>query len=183
MRYRDTVFGACSAGAILAWSLSCAPPDVEGIRQTAPYFSLENYFRQEAERLDRQAPQIHKTVSKNGEAESRDIRIDDWQKELALFSDADINKPAWQGSYQRDSTHSTLTYTRIDPALRTERIIVEKHTDGTVKHIHVTNRVDNMLYNTLEELDYYPDSLYRISKQQQVRIIGKTDYTVIGQMP
>lgn len=183
MRYRDTVFGACLACVILAWSLSCASPDVKDIRQIAPYFSLESYFRQEAERLELQTPQIQKTVSKNGEVESRNIRIEDWQKEFALFMDADINKPAWQHSYRRDSVQFTITYTRIDPALRTEQIIVERHTDGTVNHIHVTNQVDNMLYNTLEELDYYPDSLYRINKRQQVRIIGKTDYTVTGKMP
>lgn len=145
------------------------------------YFSLANYFGQEADRLQQNNLQIVKTVSRNGESEKKQIQVTDWRDEFALFIDADINKPAWQNSYRVDSTGSSLTYTSIDPKLRTKEVRVEKSDTGTVTHIQVTNHVSNMLYQTDEQLDYYADSLYRINKQQKVRVIGESQYTIVGE--
>lgn len=146
-----------------------------------PYFSLADYFGQEAVRLQQSSPEINKTVSKNGEREEKKIQVADWQNEFALFIDADINKPAWQNSYRVDSTAAMVTYTSTDPTLRTKEIRVEKSKAGMVTHIRITNQVNNMLYRTDEQLDYYVDSLYRIDKRQQVRIIGESHYTIIGE--
>ncbi|MFC3196294.1 hypothetical protein ACFOET_01580 [Parapedobacter deserti] len=167
---------------MLIWAAAaCNRPEVEQpASATTPYFSLEGYFNSEAARMQREAPVIDKVVSKGGQPEHRTIQINNWHKELALFTESDINKPAWRASYRVDSTASTLTYTSLDPKLRTARITVEKRPDGTVKHIAVVNRVSNMLYQTEEQLDYYPDSVYRINKQQQVRFIGESRYMVSG---
>lgn len=181
MLRRNQLVTACFACAISIWGISCSSPsEVQAVNHATPYFSLEDYFRSEAARLQQLAPTITKTVSKNGETEQRSIRIDDWLDELALFIDSDINKPAWQNSYRIDSTKTSVTYTSLDRKLRTGQITVEKRPDGTIKHIGVANRVDNMLFQTNEQLDYYPDSLYSIIRQQQVRIIGESQYTVTG---
>lgn len=165
------------------WGAACTPVgDTSSIAQPARYFSLENYFRQEASRLQRLAPRVAKTVSKNGAPESKEISIANWEREFALFIEADINKPAWRNSYRIDSTANTVQYTSSDPALRTTRITIAKHTDGTISHIGITNSIGNMLYQTDEQLDYYPDSLYRIIKQQHVRVIGNSHYVVTGRL-
>lgn len=124
---------------------------------------------------------MNKTVAKDDAEEQKNIRVADWKKEFTLFIDADINKPAWQSSYRVDSTGSAVTYTSTDSTLRTKEIHIAKSDEGTVTHIRVINQVNNMLYQTNEQLDYYVDSLYRISKQQDVRIIGKSHYTVTGE--
>ncbi|WP_090603126.1 hypothetical protein [Parapedobacter koreensis] len=166
---------------LLAANASCSNPDgSQSISSQNVYFSLGDYFTQEADRLQQRAPDIAKTVSKNGETESRDTRIGNWKNELELFIDSDINKPAWQHSYRIDSTATSLTYTSLDPALRTEQIRIEKDANDDINRIHIVNRVNNMLYQTNEQLDYYPDSLYRIIRKQQVRIIGASSYTVNG---
>lgn len=168
----------------LLTSLSCnSPADGKAAANAmpvAPYFSLADYFNQEATRLQQINPEIVKTVSKNGDEEQRKIRVANWKEEFALFIDADINKSAWQHSYRVDSTSTSLTYTSIDSTLRTKAIRLEKSETGAVIHVRVTNRVNNMLYQTDEQLDYYVDSLYRIIKAQHVRIIGKSHYTVTG---
>lgn len=169
---------------VLILALSACSSDNTGNPQTAthslPYFSLAGYFEKEAVRLQQQNPEISKTVAKDGEEEQKNIHVADWEKEFALFIDADINKPAWQNSYRVDSIGFSITYTSTDSTLRTKEIYVEKSASDNVKHIRITNRVDNMLYQTNEQLDYYVDSLYQISKQQQVRIIGKSHYAVTG---
>ena len=149
--------------------------------QSPPYFSLADYFGKEATRLQQQRPRISKTVMKNDAEEQQHIYVADWNKEFALFIEADINKPAWQNSYLVDSVGLSVTYTSVDSALRTAEILVERSETGAVTHIHVTSRVSNMLYQSNEQLDYYVDSLYRITKTQDVRFIGKSHYTVTGE--
>lgn len=170
---------------LLLSSLSCNSPDngeaTAAATRAAPYFSLADYFGREAARLQQINPEIEKTVSKNGDEEQKKIRVANWNEEFSLFIDADINKPAWLNSYQVDSTGTSITYTSTDSTLRTKAIRLEKSETGAVTHIRVTNRVDNMLYQTDEQLDYYVDSLYRIIKVQQVRILGKSHYTVTGE--
>ncbi len=163
---------------------SCGNPERVSNASTphsTPYFSLADYFEREAARLQQRNPEIIKTVTKNRDAEQKKIHVVDWRKEFALFIDADINKPAWQSSYRVDSTGSYITYTRTDSTLRTKELRVKKSDSGTVTHVRVTNQVGNMLYQTEEQLDYYVDSLYRIMKQQHVRIIGESHYTVTGE--
>ncbi len=145
-----------------------------------PYFDLNRYFDEEAMRLQKLKPTIAKTVSKNDASESKSVQIEDWKDELGLFIDSDINKPAWRGRYRIDSTKHSLTYTSVDPELRTQQITIEKQIDGTIKHIAIVNRISNMLYQTEEQLDYYPDSLYRINRQQSVRVIGESQYAIVG---
>jgi len=147
---------------------------------TGSYFSLEDFFLKEANRLAKLAPTVDKTVSRNGAPENKRVQIDDWENELALFIASDINKPAWQNSYRADSTEGSLIYTSIDPELRTQKIIIDKHRNGNIKHIAISNSTGNMLYKTTEHLDYYPDSLYQINKQQQVRVIGDSQYSIRG---
>src|SRR5690606_2904214 len=113
--------------------------------------------------------------------ERKKIHVADWKSEFALFIDADINKPAWQNNYRVDSTGSSVTYTPIDSTLRAKEIRIEKTDSGTVTHVRVINQVSNMLYQTNEQLDYYVDSLYRITKQQHVLVIGESHYTVTGE--
>ena len=162
-------------------SCGSAPESVSTALQSTPYFSLADYFEKEAARLQQQDPEINKTVAKDDEEERKNIHVADWNKEFSLFIDADINKPAWQNSYRVDSAGLSVTYTSTDSALRTKQIRVEKSDTGAVTHIHVTSEVSNMLYQTYEQLDYYVDSLYRITKRQHVRIIGKSHYTVTGE--
>ncbi len=183
MGIKNNILVVCSACAITSAATSCGsiPDNKAQTERPGPYFSLENYFQQEASRLQQHAPQVFKTVTKDGSTEQRNIQIADWNNELALFIDSDINKADWRNSYKIDSTQTSVLYTSLDRSLRTKKITIEKYADnGVVKYIGVTNQTRNMLYQTDEQLDYYPDSLYRISKRQSVRIIGESNYTITG---
>ena len=171
-------------GVCLSFAAACSAPQTDRAATSssgAPvYFSLENYFRSESARLQQSAPVVTKVVIKNDDRESRDIQIDNWQNELMLFVDSDINKPAWQHSFQTDSSATTTVYNSIDPKLRTKQIKIEKNVNGAITHIYIHNSDENMLYTSSEELDYFPDSLYRINKKQRVAIIGENTYTITG---
>jgi hypothetical protein len=74
---------------------------------------------------------------------------------------------------------SITTYTAISPELKTQRIIVDKE-NGKVKSINIYNHTKNMLYETSENLSYYPDSVYSIDKTQHVLLLGNNRYIITG---
>ncbi len=143
------------------------------------YFDLKDYFSNEAARLTSMQQSVSKEVSRNGEKESKVILINDWTKEFNLFIESDINKPSWTSSYKVETNGDTIFYRALTPDLRTRLIQVIK--DGKdVKSISISNKSLNKLYKSYETLFYYPDSIYIIKKEQQVRFLSENKYKVTG---
>ncbi len=165
--------------AMLIISFSCTQekPDKQHT-----YFDIEGYFKKEAERLQKKNPTVEKKISKNKDTEQKTLRIENWNNELELFSSSDINKPAWKNSYSLQQNKQIITYTANSPELRTQKISIQKNTNNAIKRISILNQVKNSLYNSVEELNYYPDSLYQIKKQQKVQLLGANNYTVTGRL-
>lgn len=145
------------------------------------YFDIKGFFENEADRLSRATMPVLKEIERNGGAkESKTILIKNWEKEFGLFMESDINKPAWTASYEVIEEGNTLTYNSLDPELRTQKIVINKNGDDEVKTITIHNKVSNKLYTSEEQLFYSPDSLYKIDKEQDIRVIGTNRYLVVG---
>jgi hypothetical protein len=157
---------------------SCKPDNAgEG---TAPnHFDLAGYFNADTARLTKRNLFITKTVTHNGVTETKKVHIKNWGLELNLFIQSDINKPAWQNSYNVDSSAVSIIYRAKDPDLKTQLIVINKST-GKIKWIMIYNRTRNHLYQSTENLSYFPDSLYIIKKYQEVRFLGANNYTIKG---
>lgn len=175
----------------LRWSLaallllgvaSCQSPAGREAELTAAaggsYFSLQEYFNQEIQRHDKEAPILRKTVEINGERETKTTAITNWRHELTLFAEADINKSAWSRSYERDCTAERVIYRSLDPELKTQLIEVHFTEAGAVRGIRIENQVNNWIFKSKEELSYYPDSIYEIRKIQDIRVVGQNSYRV-----
>lgn len=169
---------------LTVFSLSCDPDNSSTSSQTnvesVVYFDLESYFKNEIAKLENQDQLISKTVIADHESEEKKVKIKDWNRELALFIQSDINKDAWKGSYRVDSNTNHVKYTSIDPSLRTKSISIVKDINGQIKGLEIENKQDNMLYQTEERLYYYPDSLYQIERSQKIRIVGEHVYKITG---
>jgi hypothetical protein len=151
---------------------------------TGRYFDLKKYFASEAARLKKSHPLVTKTASHNSEKETKKVNVQDWSGELGLFSESDINKPAWKASYAVSDADGITTYNAIDPNLKTRYIIVKKQ-HGKIKLILIFNHAKTtlfgkVLYETTERLSYVPDSLYQIEKRQYVRTLGLNNYYIKG---
>jgi hypothetical protein len=143
------------------------------------FFSLKNYFEEEAQRLNSKQGFVLKEVRRNSSTETKEIKIQDWKKEFGLFIESDINKLSWKDSYQETTHQDTLFYKSKDPQLRTQEIFIVKD-NGRIKEISINNLVNNYLYKSNEHLVYYPDSLYQINKLQKVLVIGTNEYHISG---
>lgn len=144
------------------------------------YFDLKGYFTKEAHRMDSLKPEIRKIVEKNNESETLQLRVSGWKNELTLFSESDINKPAWADSYRIDSAGRILEYQARSSDLRTRNIRIERGENNTITGIYIKNTARNLLYESEEDLFYIPDSVYRVEKTQTVRFIGTNHYRITG---
>jgi len=159
--------------------LTTCKPDVKETGAALKYFDLQGYFTREATRLNKMNRAVLKTVTHNGDSESKKVHIGNWSRELDLFIGSDINRPAWKNSYDVSNADNILLYRAKFPELTTREIIIKKE-NQRIKWILIFNGTKNKLYQTIEKLTYYPDSLYAISKFQKVLFMGNNNYKIQG---
>jgi len=168
--------------AVCTSGLLACKPDVHISNAEKRYFDLKQFIDADSVRLNKQAPLVLKTVQHNSDgAQTKRLIIRNWGQELELFSASDINKPAWRDSYQIQQQGDSVVYTALYSELVTRRIVISKK-GQEVKKITIENFTKNFLYKTQEHLVYYPDSLYLIDKEQNVKLIGTNRYKITGKI-
>ncbi|MVN20899.1 hypothetical protein [Mucilaginibacter arboris] len=167
--------------AVLAFlfGLASCKPDIQ--QSKTSYFNLSPYFSLQAKKYAHANLSVLKTVSRNGEAETKKVKIENWAGELSVFAESDINKPSWRNSYKTTVSGNTIIYTALEPDLKTREIILKRENDKVV-YLMIFNVVTNKLFQTREKLTYYPDSLYIIQRKQQVRFLGTNNYLIKGKL-
>lgn len=143
------------------------------------YFDLKDYMITEAKRLTALNPEIDKTVIVNGAAERRKVKIADWPKELSVFSDADINKSAWQGLFTAAKGKDTETYLSDNEKVPVKSLSIS-YKNGKVRGIKLLISNVNSLYTSNDTLSYFPDSLYEVKKIQHIKLLNGKSYTITG---
>jgi hypothetical protein len=156
---------------------SCSSSSDEQAQKQNYFFDIAGYFKQQATLLTNKS--VTKTVSKDKATETKTLIVENWEQELQLFTDCDINKAAWKDSYKKDSTSNTLIYTATDPDLRVRAIKINFLGQSPSK-IEISTQSKNLLYHTTENLVFIPDSLYQITKHQKVILLGLHDYKISG---
>lgn len=141
---------------------------------------IKGYISEEVSRLEKQKTTVNKTVRRNGISERQENISPVWDTELSLFSESDINKPAWRESYSVHKDSIMISYTALDKKLRTRSIRIKTNTVGKLIGLEVVNRTKNYLYSSSEQLLYIPDSIYSIIRIQNVVLLGKNSYEIIG---
>lgn len=120
--------------------------------QTKKYFDLKGLIESQIKILNKLKPIVQKSILIAEKSENQVVKTIDWAKELALFIQADLNKPAFIQSYQVDSSSTSLKYT----LKKTEKLpvkflnITNVGTDGINIEALVNN--DNYLYQTERHL-------------------------------
>ena len=171
------------SGFLLLSVVSCKRDSSTG-RAATQFFDLKGYFSGEAARLAKLNPEISKTAVYNKQPETQKVHIANWTNELSMFSESDINKPAWRASYDVQSSDGFVTYKAKDPDLKTQDIVIKKN-GGKIRWIFIYNHVRRTLFNIMlfeskETLTYFPDSLYQVQKRQSTRVLGINTYSIKG---
>ena len=166
--------------AILLFSLAaCNSPQRLKPGSGAKNFDLISYFDTEAKRLQAKSPVVLKSVWINGKQETKSVQIKDWKKELSIFTDADINKRAWDGEFKKSQSENSEKYSTENEKIPVKNITIWKKS-GKISGLTVLIRNSNYLYTSTDTLSYYPNKLYQIKKMQQIRFMNSKNYSVLG---
>ena len=175
LKYCFTVIG-------ILFFTACSPEKRQ--ERVHTYFDLQTYFEQEIARLAKENPELRKTALNNDHKETKSFSNVDWRKELGIFAESDINKPAWKNSYSIDTVEAaqlqTLIYKAKENSLTTRYISVTETSDHEIKAIEIRNITINNLYASTQVLKYIPGVSYYIIGTQKVKILDKTTYGIIG---
>jgi hypothetical protein len=143
------------------------------------YFDLKGYFGKEIIRLRNAKVKVNKTVSINGVDETKSSLIADWDKELAIFVNADINKTSWKGSFKVTRQKGLHSYTSDSKKIPIKKVSIT-HKDSKISKVEIIVNNKNILYQSLDTLTYSPDVLYKIRKQQKIRLLAPKDYAIVA---
>lgn len=150
--------------------------------QANTYPNLPEFFQQEIDSLEQTDPLVTKTVRKDDQEEQRELHIKNWNTELASFRMVDLNKPAYAGSIQADTTADGKLQFRItDPKADLSYVSIGFDSAGDLEMISIERDVENSLYHTVELLVYEKGRSYLVEKKQKVLLLGDNFYKVEGQ--
>jgi hypothetical protein len=118
------------------------------------YFNVKAFLDTQTAELNRRNPAVEKRVMlRGGQIETTRVLEVDWSKELQIFYQADINKPALRGAYRIDSVanDSVLrrTYTRkpdIDNSVERITVVSAITAPAVAQEITATLTQDNPLF-------------------------------------
>jgi len=143
-------------------------------------FDIPAFFQQEIQHLSETKKEISKTVAKDSSAETKKILIQDWEKELSAFSSIDLNKTAYIGHINKDSSDHLVKLTLDDPTADISAVHIRYDEHNNPSGILIFKKINNLLYQTTESLSYQKDKGYKIEKQQDVWLLGSNHYTIEG---
>ncbi|MEE1883840.1 hypothetical protein [Pedobacter flavus] len=155
---------------------ACGTKPSENIQNEISQFDLKGFFDKEASRLQAKNPTVTKTVSINGEAETKNLTIEEWKKELEIFSSADINKADWKGEFKKSVEGNKEIYTTNNPKILVKKLVIIN--GEKTKEIEVVISKQNLVYASSDTLKYIPDSLYEIKKVQKIKLLDPRKYLI-----
>ncbi len=125
-------------------------------------------MKSEAVRLDAAKPKVHKELELNSEIERKEIVIDNWSKELEIFSVLDINKPSLIESYKVDTIMNGNKITKITHRSKVEKEVkvkvldVEFDIEGKPTSLYIEKEIDSPITTATEKLQYNVKKGYQI---------------------
>lgn len=159
---------------ILVCSCRLSEVDDKLTAEELSFFDLKSFFQGEIHRLSDLPPKVKKRITVNGAVEEKMIDKLDFNKELQLFLNSDINRPAWLDKYSIDSTFSEkglsgISYLARDKKLKTRRLSIS-FLNQQVDSIVVENVTQTVIADTRQFLVYRPAKGYFIKSTQALTL-------------
>ncbi|KXX71586.1 hypothetical protein [Flammeovirga sp. SJP92] len=171
---------------------SCAQLDKIQDTEEVYNFDLTSVVDSAVKDLSKRAPSVEKKVFYDGVENTVASSEINWEEELEVFEDADINKPILKNSYEKSTLNksdgSTLTrFEASGPRELVRWVEVEKNSDGELLKIAFKMLTDNSLYATEKEgqlvfSEGQKLKSYAIQGIQTIVFLGDKHYTVEGNL-
>jgi hypothetical protein len=157
----------------------------ENQNATKNYYDLAGFINIQIKKLTDNQPLIAKSVLIEGKSENLNNNKIDWQKELELFLQADLNKQAYQNSYNEVKTDSSVVYQlKADEKLPVKSLEIYFDKSHSPHFIKAELSTKNYLYESHKSLkmSLLDNQLqnYQIKGYQELFIGDKKDFEISG---
>jgi hypothetical protein len=167
---------------LLGWCASCGPPTPEPgtAAGQALYFDVQGFLDRQVQYLNQEKPEVRKSVwNEQGEAETQTVGNINWERELELFREVDLNRPALRDYFtitrHSDSAtgHTTERYERVPGAYTNIHYLeVELDANRQLRHMEAATQQDNSLFYTQRQLQLSTRAVQGQPRLSQYRITG-----------
>lgn len=160
--------------------------------QVSTYFNLKGFIEQQIKELNKRKPLVKKQMSIDGSADSKETTDINWGKELELFLQADLNKQAYQLSYDiSQPAPNTFLYTLKKGEklpIKMLKVVVDE-VSKQPNRIEVIQTEENKLYHSEKRLSLSctmrPEGVwllktYDVSGFQHLSLSDKKNFQITG---
>ncbi|WP_080241463.1 hypothetical protein [Spirosoma rigui] len=183
------VYSGCLFFALIV--SSCSSPTQTN--QPNVYYDIAGYVKRQIAELTTRKPLVNKQVRINEKTSRQDTRDINWSRELELFTQADINKPALRSSYQITRPDSltyqyTLKKSEEKLTVRSLRVQLDSATHQP-RRIEAVLQTANPLYSSERHVvmesgangrDPWQMQQYTVSGFQKLPYFDKNEFAVKG---
>lgn len=176
---------------------ACGPTETATVRSNPAnrkpaYFNLLGFLAQQSALLNQRQPAVEKQVLlRDGNQETTRVPKVDWAKELQIFQQADINKPALRGLYAVDSAAlgtglTRRTYRRLPGTKHPVEQLAVVSQGPAVQTITARVAQDNPLVYSAKTLEISCRNgqvvSYRVTGVQKLVLFDSVRYAVRAQV-
>ncbi|MCC9165440.1 hypothetical protein [Pontibacter harenae] len=173
---------------------ACERPTPPATGEAALAYDINGFIAQQVQHLEAQSPTVLKTVQTEGQP-AETIKTDsvNWEEELAVFQEVDVNRPAVQEFYTEQKTqlsngNTSVKYNRVEGA---EAPVAYLHLilrpDNQIQHLEAVLQDQNPLFYTKRTLSLTTDAnttlqSYSIEGVQKLILNDSLHYSVSAKL-
>ncbi len=147
------------------------------------YFSISPYIDTLTKDLSQNGTGLKKFARLNKSVDSTFTKTVNWENELSIFKEAEINKSSYRGKFKVDSTFSNgqqiITYTTDDKKIRAKFLKLTKE-NGSIISIEVKLRTNNTLYTSAQDLVLIPGKSFSVDGMQNIAQLNVDSFRLEG---
>lgn len=170
-------------GIFSIYQMSCTAP--ESLGKESAYYHWEEFLTGAIKALEAHPKMVQKTIFLDGKKEEKVFRTMNWKKEWAVFLEADLNKPAYQLSYDNLSEDGLIWYSaKIGEKVPVKTFKMHLDASGKPLQVEINISQTNYLFETSKKLNMNiidgKVETYSIDGYQKIRFLSPTTYKLMG---
>lgn len=168
------------------FTFSCKPNKQNHVATSGEYFDLSALVREDINYNKAHECAEEKTVYLNGRHETRKLDTVNWDEELDILLNCDINLPAWSGKFKVDSTATTIAnpgcmqyfYRSTDKKIPINSLTVNKDSLHRIINVIIQKQVKSILFSHRQSIEYIPRVGYSLRSEQKTNLFNSLSINV-----
>ncbi|SFU09525.1 hypothetical protein SAMN04489724_3906 [Algoriphagus locisalis] len=173
---------------IVLFGFSSCVDEISNNMETDPYFDLKGFIEEHIQKVDK--AEVTKTSQIQGEEKEVEVIYSkkDWEEELSIFKDADINKASMLQSYKTSKSDDLLVHEALPKSKEKVKYIKVTYENGAVSSVSIKIADDNLFYasTTLAEIHINSSTKlmehYSIQTSQKIWFLDENNMKIQGKI-